>query len=309
LQVLGDNGRVEHAYRILDADGHVEPPVAQDWARYAPQPWAEAMGRHAQAMHAEYGAITARRKGMWEPRERLVDMDAEGIDVSVLFGGLVGINPVDVPETAECAVASARGYNDWLHGYCSADPDRLKGVACLPLRDMDRACRELERSVEQLGFVSAVLPVRVGEHDLDSDYFGPLYALAQDLDVGLSIHAPGFYGEAYDRRWATHFRRHAHGFVTGLMAGCMDLICGGVLERYPRLRFALLEGGCGWLPFWIERLDDHYRDLPGEAPAIHRPPSRYLESGRLYVSCEPGEKALPWVLSNVGDDFIVYASD
>jgi predicted TIM-barrel fold metal-dependent hydrolase len=267
------------------------------------------MRLHAEQMYAQYGEITARRTGMWDPDERIVDMDLEGIDVAVLFGGLVGIDPVDVPETADCAVATSRGYNDWLAEYCNAHPHRLKGVACLPLRDMQRACRELERAVTQLGFVSAVLPVRVGEHNLDSDYFSALYELAQELDVALSIHAPGFYGDAYQLRWSTHFRRHAYGFVAGLMAGSMDVLCGGVLERYPSLRLALLEGGCGWLPFWIERLDDHYRDLPAEAPAIQQPPSHHLKTGRLFVSCEPSEKALPSVVSILGDDFIVYASD
>jgi uncharacterized protein len=296
-------------YPILDADGHVEPPANLDWRRYVPRPWEDAVRLHAQRMHGQYGGITALRSGMWNPAERLADMDLEGIDVSVLFGGLVGIDPVDVPETADCAVASARGYNDWLAEYCSAAPERLKGVACLPLRDMQRACRELERCVRGLGFASAVLPIRVGKHNLDSEYFTPLYQQAESLDVALSIHAPGFYGDAYDLRWNTHFRRHAYGFVAGLMAGSMDLLCGGVLDRHRRLRVALLEAGCGWLPFWLDRLDAHYHDLPEEAPAIGRPPSHALESGRLFISCEPNEKALPSVVANLGDDFIVYASD
>jgi predicted TIM-barrel fold metal-dependent hydrolase len=293
----------------IDADGHVEPPLDLDWGRYIARPWAERVRLHAEAMHARYGAITARRVGMWDPHERLTDMEREGIATAVLFGGLLGIDPVDVPESAACAVASARGYNDWLAEYCAAQPERLKGVACLPLRDIEAACRELERAVTQLGFVSGVLPVRVGEHRLDSPYFAPLFELAEALDVALSIHAPGFYGDAYELRWPTHFRRHAYGFVAGLLAGSMDVLCGGVLARHPTLRLALLEGGCGWLPFWIERLDEHYEQLPGEAPEINRPPSHFLRTGRLFVSCEPGEKTLPAVLAALGDDFVVYASD
>jgi predicted TIM-barrel fold metal-dependent hydrolase len=295
--------------RIIDADGHVEPAIAVDWERYIPRPWSDAMRQHARQMYAEYGEITARRPGMWEPRARLVDMDQEGIDVAVLFGGLVGIDPVEDAEDPACGVATSRGYNDWLAEYCAVAPERLKGVACLPLGDIEQACRELERTVRQLGFVSGVLPVRVGPHNLDDPYFSPLYELAERLDVALSIHAPGFYGDAYDVRWSTHFRRHAYGFVAGLMAGSMDVLCGGVLERHPRLRLALLEAGCGWLPYWIERLDDHYRDLPAEAPAIHHLPSHYLETGQLFISCEPAEESLPWVLSKLGDTFIVYASD
>src|SRR4051812_7242374 len=42
------------------------------------------------------------------------------------------------------------------------------------------------------------------------------------------------------------------------MLACMDLIMGGTLERFPRLRFAFLEGQCGWLSFWLHRMDEHY---------------------------------------------------
>jgi uncharacterized protein len=39
---------------------------------------------------------------------------------------------------------------------------------------------------------------------------------------------------------------------------CMDVIMGGVMERFPQLRFAFLEGQCGWLPFWLDRMDEHH---------------------------------------------------
>ncbi len=301
--------------KVIDADGHVEPSAYVDWSVYAPEPWATMMTRLARRKYDLVGDITALRRGMWEPAERLRDMDEEGIDVAVLYGGLVGLSlggefqgvrgPAPEQE-GEYAIQAARAYNDWLAAYCARAPDRLKGVALIPWADPGAAVRELERAAGELGFVAGLLPVQLGERFLDDHYFNPFYETAERLDVALAVHAPGL---VYSDRLHTHFRRHALSFVTSLMQGTMDVLCGGVLERYKKLRIAFLEGECGWLPFWLERLDGHYEDLPHQAPRITQPPSRYLQTGRLFVSCESDERSLPHVLADVGDDCIVYASD
>ncbi len=301
--------------RTIDADGHVEPSIAVDWGQYAPEPYATHMARIARRKFDLVGDITALRRGMWDPVERLRDMDAEGIDVAVLYGGLVGLSlgaefeGVRGPEPRQeraYAVHAARAYNDWLAHYCRSAPDRLKGVAIVPWMDLGEAVKEMGRAAGELGFVAVLLPVRLGEHNLDDRHFDPLYEEAQRLDVALAIHAPGL---VRDGTMHTHFRRHAFDFVTSLMQGTMDVICGGVLERHQGLRVAFLEGECGWLPFWLDRLDDHYEDLPHQAPHIDRPPSDYVRSGRLFISCEPDEKSLPYVLSRLGDECVVFASD
>ncbi|MEE9285393.1 MAG: amidohydrolase family protein [Dehalococcoidia bacterium] len=300
---------------VIDADGHVEPSIAVDWSAYAPEPYATQMTRLARRKFDLVGDITALRRGMWDPQERLRDMDAEGIDVAVLFGGLVGLSlgaefeGVRGPEPHQeraYAVYAAQAYNNWLAGYCRSAPDRLKGVALVPWADPDRAVQEMARAAQDLGFVAALMPVRLGEHNLDDSYFEPFYQHAERLGIALTVHAPGLI---WSSGMHTHFRRHAFNFVTSLMQGTMDVICGGVLERHKSLRIAFLEGECGWLPFWLDRLDDHYEDLPHQAPHIAGPPSDYVRSGRLFVSCEPGEKSLPYVLSRVGDGCIVFASD
>ena len=67
------------------------------------------------------------------------------------------------------------------------------------------------------------------------------------------------------------------------------------------------------MPWWLDRLDEHFEKLPHHVPAISEEPSklarRYMDEGRLFWSCEPDEKYLPFVAEAAGDDFIIYASD
>jgi hypothetical protein len=73
------------------------------------------------------------------------------------------------------------------------------------------------------------------------------------------------------------------------MLACMDVIMGGVMERFPRLRFAFLEGQCGWLPFWLDRMDEHYewREPYGEMTHLSMPSSEYFRrQGFCAVECD-----------------------
>ena len=84
---------------------------------------------------------------------------------------------------------------------------------------------------------------------------------------------------------------------------------GGVLARYPNLRVGFLEAGTGWLPFWLERLDEHWEHVPDQAPEIDRAPSRYFLDGNCYVTCEPDEMMVPYVMREMRPDVVCYASD
>jgi uncharacterized protein len=200
-----------------------------------------------------------------------------------------------------------RAYNDWLAEYCAADAERLKGTPALPLAWIDDACREAERCVRDLGFVSITTPCAVGDRNADHPDNFPLYALAEELDVPVGFHAGGgrfAYGKFVD----SYAQLHALEFPFNIMFAMTTLVCGGVLERFPRLRVALLEAGCGWAPYFVERLDEHWEHRPDEMPHITRAPSSYLADGRLFISTE-GERSLPHALDLLGDHCVVWASD
>src|SRR2546425_1014698 len=84
---------------------------------------------------------------------------------------------------------------------------------------------------------------------------------------------------------------------------------GGVLERHPRLRCAFLEGTCGWLPWWLWRLDEAWEKFgPGSEVQISQLPSQYFFR-QCYVATDADEKVLKQVVEAVGDDTIVVSTD
>jgi uncharacterized protein len=311
---------------VVDLDGHVFEP---DWL------WEEHldpafMDRRPRLVHDERGTTrymfdgrivppgtgvgawvpegiqeaSAQRDGATDPKARLVDMDTEGIDIAVLYGaaslGFYAMSDVDL------AIACCRAYNDWLAAYCSVAPDRLKGAPALPLQSLPDALDEARRAVTELGFVSITVACSVGDRNPDHDENDALYALAEELDVPLGFHAggPRF---AYSRFVDQYAMLHALEFPYDIMFAATTIVCGGVLERFPRLRLALLEAGSGWGPYIFERLDEHYEKRPGEM-RITRQPSEFLADGRIVITCE-AERWLPHSIAGLGPQTVAYASD
>ena len=196
-------------YAVIDLDGHVFEPDSL-WDEYLDPEFKRrrphlridergttryeidgrlippGTGRGAWAPEGIMEATTHRDGGI-DPKARLADMDAEGIDQAVLYGAAsLGFYALD---DADYALALCRAYHDWLADYCSVDPDRLKGAAMLPVQSMPHALDEARRCVEELGFVSLTTPCCVGLRNPDSEENDPLYALAEDLDVPLGFHA------------------------------------------------------------------------------------------------------------------------
>jgi predicted TIM-barrel fold metal-dependent hydrolase len=293
---------------VIDADGHVEPAIAADWWRYVPGPDGPAVAAKGARIFDRIGDFSGTRRGAWDAAARLADMDAEGIRVAVLFGGDLGLTG-SLLAHPERGTALARGYNDWLADYCAAAPERLKGVALLPLQDMPAAIAELERAVSRFGFVSGLLGTRVGECPLDDPVLDPLYAAAEALDLPLSIHGGDIQGNNVALRYPTFSQRHALGFPISLMTAVMDIACGGVLDRHPRLRLSFLEAGAGWLPYWLDRLDEHWERRPNHVPHMRRSARETWGEGRLYISCDPDEWTLPQTVELLGAATILYASD
>jgi len=75
------------------------------------------------------------------------------------------------------------------------------------------------------------------------------------------------------------------------------------------LKVAFLEAGCGWVPYWMERLDEHYEYMHLAVPLMKKTPSEYMRSEQVYYSFEPDEQTLPFIMEFVGEDRLVFASD
>lgn len=316
---------------VIDADGHGGEPLG--WRTRIPAPYRSRMLAYVEAMRAKYkdlpgggmrvsdpadGQAPAEddlefgaplQPGMYDPEKRMPDMDLEGIDVAVLFPP--GSGEEWAMDDVDFSAALCSTLNDARAEYASYAPDRLKLVAKLPMIEPKRAADELERCVSEHGFVGMVTATHIRDKNLDHPSFDVVWETAQRLGVAVCTHgggqAPGqtpFAIERFDSRLGIHAITHP----VGAMQAVFNFTVGGILARFPTLRVGFLEAGVGWLPFWLERLDEHWELMPDLAPEIDRAPSEYFR-GRCFLTAEPSERMVPYVSQNVGDDIICYSSD
>jgi len=102
---------------------------------------------------------------------------------------------------------------------------------------------------------------------------------------------------------------HTFNQPLGVMAAAVSLCAGGVLERFPRLRVALLEGNCSWAPWLMHRLDEHYEWVGWyEARDLSKKPSEYFREN-CFVSVEVDEATVTHCRDWFGDDNLVVSTD
>ena len=104
---------------------------------------------------------------------------------------------------------------------------------------------------------------------------------------------PGFARGRYDDNL---FMEHMVAHPFGQMAVVMDMIAGGVCDRFPGLRVGFFESGLGWIPYWLDRLDEHFEVMGRHTPWLVRPPSEIFRE-QCFVSMEAEElTGLRWML-------------
>ena len=90
----------------------------------------------------------------------------------------------------------------------------------------------------------------------------------------------------------------------------VGLMYGGIPERFPKLRVAFLECGTGWVPYWMERMDEEWEKRGKvETPLCKQKPSEYIIHGNWFFATEPEEEMLPYVIERIGEDKIIFGSD
>ena len=170
-------------------------------------------------------------------------------------------------EDAEAKQACCGVYNDWVAEFCSHNRKKFCGVTMIAMEDVQWAVRELER-IAQKGMRAAMIPVvppqrRPLYHESAYDRF---WAAAQDLQVPLTLHA--ITGRVPDP--LTFFdksKREREGpqkFVELLQEigpTLADIICGGVLDRFPGLKLVSCEHEVSWVPYLMFRLDQIQKDF------------------------------------------------
>ena len=293
---------------IIDADGHVTESQEQV-AKYLDEPYRR---RPGVSMFYAWDGWDRRLLGTLgdaagDAESWLRALDKGGMESVVLYPTL-GLF-MSFLKDREWAVRLCRAYNTMMHEEFIKQSPRLQSVALLPVQDPPAAALELRRAVSELGHVGAMLAAD-GTHLLGDERFIPVYEEADRLGVMLGIHASGSHlGGAGVDLFPRFIQAHTCSHAFGQMRQLTSVVFEGIPERFPRLRIAFLEAGCGWAPYWMERMDDEYAKRAEEAPALKKKPSDYIRSGSIYFSCEADEWLLPQAVKLVGENQIVYASD
>jgi uncharacterized protein len=250
-------------------------------------------------------------RGGSEPGPRLDDMAVDRIEAVALYPTF-GLMIQGVTER-EPALALCRALNDWLAEYCAHDPERLIGVATLPMTDADDALAEARRCVEEHGFRGVW---RRPEHfgalpRLQDDMYEPLWSYLEEVDVPFAIH-PGMSGlvpfaELQGRFDDYYTPLHAAHFVNEQILALTTFVAYGILERHPHLRVAFLETGAVWALSYLHRLDEHLELFGFDRGALTMAPSDYFRR-QCFVSVEEVEPALATMVEAYPDS-VVFASD
>jgi predicted TIM-barrel fold metal-dependent hydrolase len=202
--------------------------------------------------HLENAGYEAARPSGWDPVARLEDQDVDGVSAEVLYSTL-GMRLFRMTD-AVLQRAFFRVYNDWLAEFCRHAPRRLHGLGLISLWDVDAGVAELERCVA-LGLKGAMI---WGFPPVDAPYFSRsydrLWAAAQDHAVPLSLHIVSGMGEESRVDFTAPAVRYMH-MLHEVQRSLSQLVLGGVLERFPRLRIVGAESDCGWLAHWMQRMD------------------------------------------------------
>ena len=246
----------------------------------------------------------------FRPEARIRDMDRHGVDAQVLFPTVGGQMLGREFRDAELLAAVCAAYNDWSLDYCSHAPTRLRMAAMLPLQSTELAVREARRAHRKGAACFYVRPNPVCGRNLHDEANDPLWAAVEELNLPVCIHDSGSpYLPSFGERLETHTAGHmvAHPFEA--MAAMMGLIWFGVIERHPRLRIVHVEADAGWLPYWLQRMEQHW-DFSGNAehPLLRKRPTEYFKSNFL-VACRGDEHTLPAVCELVGDDHVTFNTD
>ena len=226
------------------------------------------------------------RKGGFDPHARIPDMDMDGIDAAFLYPsiGLFAGAVQDPP----AAAAMARAYNRWLADYCKPYPDRLFGVAMIPMQSVELAIEEMRYARQQLGFRGVFLrPNPYNGKMIHHPDYEPFWTMAEELDMAVGFHEGGNSGmmqvgmDRFEERGARHIITH----TMEMMLACMAVIWGGVCERHPKVRIAFLELGGGWIAPWLDRMDRHFDDIGFndfgvDDPAVRVVPAQLLDRVR-----------------------------
>ncbi len=201
------------------------------------------------------------RPGCYDVHQRVRDMNANGVLASLNFGtavGFAGAWLAGKPDLALSAIAVS-AYNDWqIEELAGSYPGRIIPLCIIPLWDTEACVVELER-IAAKGCKAITFPETPYVNGLPSfygDHWDSVLEACERLGIVLSMHIGGAFNLLTRPEGATADQLIV---LAAQLSGvaCTDLITSGTFRKFPNLKVAMSEGGIGWVPFLLDRMDKH----------------------------------------------------
>jgi predicted TIM-barrel fold metal-dependent hydrolase len=258
----------------------------------------------------------------YDPEARVALMNDVGVWAHIVFPGVVGLGGQQLAEAIQdpaLRVMCVEIFNDANAELQSSSGDRLLPMAIMPAWDVDACVREARRAAS-LGLRGVNLtsdPQDLGAPDLASREWDPFWEACADTQmpvhfhIGASLTTMNYFG-TYP--WPSHDddTQLAIGgtlLFIGNARVVVNMICSGMLERYPELKVVSVESGTGWIPFILEALDyEMSENAPKQKAALSMLPSEYFKR-QIYATIWFERSNLPQLIGAVGEDNVLFETD
>jgi len=277
-------------YFMISADTHMTPPISMMRERIEPEYrdrlarierredgtlWSIVEGSKPFRLvdselegedqyRAKSGAVGALDDYSADMEKRFADLEADGIDAELVFPNGPALTAFWTKDAA-FSQAQFRVYNDWAAEVSKPIGDKLNMAACVATADIESAIIEINR-VAALGFRVITVPTKPifgpatrGDLNYNSPEYDPMWAAIEEADLTITYHV----STGQDPRTA----RGPGGAVINMAIHSLsttaeplaNMCASGLLDRFPRLRFSVVESGCGWIPWLLDTMDEAYR--------------------------------------------------
>jgi uncharacterized protein len=310
---------------IVDCDIHENLRSIRDLQPYLGREWQPYIASGTAIASAPYSIrggpfrLDAKREdgtsgGMYLDQIQWQHLDAHNISYGVLIAEF-GLGLASMPQR-ELANALARAYNRWLLDHFIGQDRRLKGSLALAPQVPDAAAEVIREFGRHEDIVQIVLPYAAPDVPWGNERYDPIWRACCDLGLKVAFHLGmerGLTGAPLGG-WPRTYMQLRAAYPLQFQAQLIDMVCNGLFERFPELGIVLVEGGFGWVPNVLWRLDSSWRSMRAEVPWLQRPPSEYVREHVRFTTQPFDEPENPADIDRIidmigGDQMILFSTD
>ena len=215
----------------------------------------------------EYGIepthFSEMRPGCYDIHERIRDMNANGVLASLNFPSYPQFCGQYFARSTDkdLAIAVLRAYNDWhVDTWCGTYPGRMIPLALPPIWDVPLMADEVHRMAKKgcHAVTFSENPEKLGYPSLHNEHWDPFWTACTEENTVVCLHI-GSSSQVV----VTSIEAPIDTLITlqpiNIVQAAADLLWSPVLRKFPDITFALSEGGIGWIPYFLERVDNVYK--------------------------------------------------